>query len=129
MIYRGFGAAKAERTAGKLRRLANRRGLVLLIGSGDPRVRGVGAHLPERLAAQARRFRRRGALITAAAHNEAAIRRARRLAGRSCDDPDPTKPGSMEPRRPAGLAEDNRGGRRRLGVRRPGTAQGIAAGP
>ncbi len=82
MIYRAFGAAKAERTAEKLRRIAASRGLVLLIGSGEPRLRGAGAHLPERLAVRARRFRRRGALVTAAAHSEAAVRRAR-LAG--CD--------------------------------------------
>ncbi|HVY33724.1 MAG TPA: thiamine phosphate synthase [Caulobacteraceae bacterium] len=39
-------------------------------------------HLPERLALRARRWRRPGLLITAAAHSEPAIRRAR-LAG--CD--------------------------------------------
>jgi thiamine-phosphate pyrophosphorylase len=82
VIYRGFGAAKAARTARKLRLVCARRGLVLLTGSGDPRVRGAGAHLPERLAGLARRFRHAGALVTAAAHSEAAIRRAR-LAG--CD--------------------------------------------
>jgi thiamine-phosphate pyrophosphorylase len=82
VIYRAFGAAKADRTAEKLRRVAATRGLILLIGSGEPRVRMAGAHLPERLAHRARRFRRTGALVTAAAHGEAAIRRAR-LAG--CD--------------------------------------------
>jgi thiamine-phosphate pyrophosphorylase len=82
VIYRAFGADKADRTAEKLRRVAATRGLTLLIGLGEPRVRTAGAHLPERLAARARRFRRRGALVTAAAHGEAAIRRAR-LAG--CD--------------------------------------------
>jgi thiamine-phosphate pyrophosphorylase len=54
----------------------------MLIGSGEPRLPGVGAHLPERLAAKGRRFRRSGRLVTAAAHSEAAIRRAR-LSG--CD--------------------------------------------
>lgn len=77
VIYRGFGVAKAARTAAKLRLVCARRGLLLLTGSGDPRLRGVGAHLPERLAARARRFRRGGVLVTAAAHGEAAIRRAR----------------------------------------------------
>ncbi len=55
---------------------------MLLIGAGEPRARGLGAHLPDRLAAQAQRFRRTGVLVTAAAHSEAAVRRAR-LAG--CD--------------------------------------------
>jgi thiamine-phosphate pyrophosphorylase len=82
VIYRSFGAAKARKTAGKLPRVASERGLVLLIGSAEPSVRGLGVHLPERLAAKARRFRRPGVLVTAAAHNEPAIRRAR-LAG--CD--------------------------------------------
>jgi thiamine-phosphate pyrophosphorylase len=82
VIYRPFGAPKAPRTAEKLRRAAQDRGLILLIGSNDPKVRGAGAHLPERMAGQARRFRRPGVLVTAAAHSEPAIRRAR-LAG--CD--------------------------------------------
>jgi thiamine-phosphate pyrophosphorylase len=82
VIYRAFGATKAARTAEKLRRVAASRGLILLIGSGAPRVWGAGTHLPERFAVRARRFRRRGALVTAAAHSEAAVRRAR-LAG--CD--------------------------------------------
>jgi len=82
LIFRAFGAANARRTAEKLGRVAKSGRTVLLIGSGEPRMRGAGAHLPERLASQARRYRRRGALLTAAAHSEAAIRRAR-LAG--CD--------------------------------------------
>ncbi len=83
VIYRGFGQAKAARTAQKLAQVAARRGLTLLIGAGEPRLATAGVHLPERLAAKARRFRRRPKLaITAAAHGKAAIRRAR-LAG--CD--------------------------------------------
>ena len=82
VIYRSFGAPDAPPMARALRAVAARRGLVLLIGSGDPALAGVGAHLPERLAAKARRFRRPGALVTAAAHDEAAIGRARRA---GCD--------------------------------------------
>lgn len=82
VIYRSFGAPLATSTAQTLRRIAQTRALTLLIGSGRPLLRGTGVHLPERLAASARRWRRPGLLITAAAHSEPAIRRAR-LAG--CD--------------------------------------------
>jgi thiamine-phosphate pyrophosphorylase len=82
VIYRAFGAPQADQVARTLQAIARRRGLQLLIGAGEPHLRGAGAHLPERLAVQARRFRRPGRLVTAAAHDAAAIRRAR-LAG--CD--------------------------------------------
>ena len=82
IIYRGFGAKDAPATAKALQAIARRRGLTLLIGAGHPYLPDVGVHLPERMATQARRFKRPGRLVTAAAHDAAAIRRAR-LAG--CD--------------------------------------------
>jgi thiamine-phosphate pyrophosphorylase len=82
LIYRAFGAADAPRIAQALLAIAAHRGLILLIGAGDPALPAAGVHLPERMAGRARRFRRRGRLVTAAAHGVATIRRAR-LAG--CD--------------------------------------------
>ena len=80
LIYRAFGAAQAPELARRLARIAARRGLVLLIGAGEPRLARYGVHLPERMAGKARRFKAPGRLVTAAAHGAAAIRRAR-LAG------------------------------------------------
>jgi thiamine-phosphate pyrophosphorylase len=82
LIYRPFGDGGALALARRLLAIARARGLVLLIGAGDPALPAAGVHLPQRLAAKAGRFRRPGRLVTAAAHDGAAIRRAR-LAG--CD--------------------------------------------
>lgn len=79
IVYRAFGAADAEATALALRRIARRRGLVLLIGADHrlaARVRADGVHLPERLAYRVRAIRRPGWLVTAAAHGPRAARRA-----------------------------------------------------
>jgi thiamine-phosphate pyrophosphorylase len=84
VIYRAFGASDALETAWALRRLAWRRGLVLLVGA-DARLaatmRADGVHLPERLMASAPRLRRAHPCwrITAAAHSPAAVLRAGRL--------------------------------------------------
>jgi thiamine-phosphate pyrophosphorylase len=81
LIYRAFGAPKARKTAKALGRIAQARGLVLLIGANALRVRGqAGAHLPERMAHRARVLKagRTGFVVTAAAHSLPAIIRARR---------------------------------------------------
>ncbi len=80
LAYRAFGAADAAEVAGRLGRIARRRGLILLIGADAVRVRGAGVHLPERMATRARAIKaaRPGAIVTAAAHSLPAILRARR---------------------------------------------------
>lgn len=83
IVYRAFGAPDAEPVARRLRAIARRRGLLLLIGADErlaARVGAHGLHLPERLAAQAPaiRARRPGWVVTAAAHSEVALRRAAR---------------------------------------------------
>jgi thiamine-phosphate pyrophosphorylase len=85
VIYRAFGAADAVGIAQRLRRVADARGLILLIGADADlaaRVGADGVHLPERLIGQGRRLRARRPqwLLTAAAHNARAVRRAH-LAG------------------------------------------------
>jgi len=87
VIYRAFGAADALTTAGALKAIARRRGLVLLIGADEGLAQATGAdgiHLPERLLHLARAIRRRHPLwmITGAAHSSLAVRYARRL---GCD--------------------------------------------
>jgi thiamine-phosphate pyrophosphorylase len=81
VVYRAFGAPGARDQALRLRAIARRRGLVLLIGADAGLAADVGAHgvhLPERLAHRARRLK--GAhprwIVTAAAHGLAAARRA-----------------------------------------------------
>jgi thiamine-phosphate pyrophosphorylase len=84
VVYRAFGAANRLTTAKALRRVTRERGLKLLIGADWRLAAAVGAdgvHLPERLmrlAARLRRYRP-GWLISAAAHDEAAIMAASRL--------------------------------------------------
>ncbi|HEX5379266.1 MAG TPA: thiamine phosphate synthase [Phenylobacterium sp.] len=77
LVYRAFGAPDAEATARRLRAIARRRGLKLLIGADAglaARIGADGVHLPERLAHQAPRLARRGWLVTAAAHSVRAAR-------------------------------------------------------
>jgi thiamine-phosphate pyrophosphorylase len=82
VVYRAFGAANAVCVGRRLRRLARRRGLVLLAGADPSLAAAIGAdgvHLPERSADRAAGIRRArpGWLVTAAAHSAAAIVRAR----------------------------------------------------
>jgi thiamine-phosphate pyrophosphorylase len=80
LVYRAFGGPDAEADAGRLTRIARRRGLILLIGADAAlalRVGAQGVHLPERLAGQGAGLRRKGLLVTAAAHSA----RAARVAG------------------------------------------------
>lgn len=83
IIFRAFGAADATEQGLRLRRIAWRRGLVLLVGA-DPALaracRADGVHLPERMACQARALKRAQPRwrITAAAHSPAAARAADR---------------------------------------------------
>ena len=84
VIYRHFGAAQALAVAARLRRLTAARGIVLLIGADAAlaaRVGADGVHLPERLMTQAIRLRHRRPrwIITAAAHNPAAVARGGQL--------------------------------------------------
>jgi thiamine-phosphate pyrophosphorylase len=78
VVYRAFGAHDALETARGLRRLTRALGLKLLIGADWRLAAAVGAdgvHLPQRLMRLASGLRRRrpGWLITAAAHDKAAI--------------------------------------------------------
>lgn len=78
IVYRAFGAADAETRARGLLKIAEGRGLVLLIGADADlatRVGAHGVHLPERLAARARSLKRRGWIVTSAAHSALAARR------------------------------------------------------
>jgi len=79
IVYRAFGAGDAEAVARRLKTIARRRGLILLIGADAALAAKVGAdgvHLPERLASRAARIRARHPawLITAAAHDPRAAR-------------------------------------------------------
>ena len=81
IVFRAFGAADAEARGVRLKAIARRRGLKLLIGADDDlaaRLGADGVHLPERLAHRARRLkaRRPGWIVTAAAHSTLAARRA-----------------------------------------------------
>lgn len=79
IVYRAFGASDAEAVARRLKAIARRRGLKLLIGADEAlaaRVSADGVHLPERLASRAARIRSKHPdwLITAAAHSSRAAR-------------------------------------------------------
>lgn len=79
LVYRAFGAPEAEAVAHRLKRLAARRGALLLIGADIAlarRTRADGVHLPERLAHLAPALRRRHPLwiVTVAAHSPRAAR-------------------------------------------------------
>jgi thiamine-phosphate pyrophosphorylase len=78
VIYRAFGARDQLERARELRRLTRARGLTLLIGADWRLAAAVGAdgvHLPQRLMGLAPWLRRKrpGWLVTAAAHDQAAI--------------------------------------------------------
>lgn len=78
VVLRSFGASDQTRQARALLGACRRRGLALLIGAEPQlaqRIGAIGAHMPERLV----RGRRPAlALVTAAAHSAAALRRAAR---------------------------------------------------
>lgn len=84
VIYRAFGAADALETARAIRRVADRRGLVFLVGADAAlaaAAKADGVHLPERLmhTAIALKRARPAWRVTAAAHDRKAILRAGRL--------------------------------------------------
>lgn len=83
IVFRAFGAVDAVEKAGRLARLARRRGVTFFIGADVAlaiAVRADGLHLPERLAHHAGRNRRlrERFILTAAAHGHVAARLARR---------------------------------------------------
>lgn len=81
VVFRAFGAPDAELRGSRLAAIARRRRLVLLAGA-DPalamRIGAHGVHLPQRLAHRAGPLRRRRPawIVTAAAHDLPAARRA-----------------------------------------------------
>lgn len=82
LIHRHFGRPEAAREAQALRRIADRKGLILLIAA-DPALalqcRADGVHWPERLIGQARTRHPAGLWLTASAHSRRAAERAARL--------------------------------------------------
>lgn len=84
VVYRAFGAADALDRARRLRAIAAKRGLILLIGA-DARLaaaaRAHGVHLPERSMHLAKRLKAAHPawIVTAAAHGEASARRGARM--------------------------------------------------
>jgi thiamine-phosphate pyrophosphorylase len=83
IIFRAFGAADALERGRRLRRIADRRGLVLLVGADAALARAIGAdgvHLPERMAHRAAAVLRSrpGWTVTAAAHSLRAVLSAAR---------------------------------------------------
>ena len=83
VIFRAFGAKDAVEVGRRLKAIARRRGLVLLVGAEPALARAIGAdgvHLPERLAGRAGAIARRrpGWIVTAAAHSPSAISAAAR---------------------------------------------------
>lgn len=79
VVFRAFGASDAVERGLRLREIARRRGLMLLVGADADlaaRVHADGLHLPERQVADlpALRTARPDWLITIAAHDEAAAR-------------------------------------------------------
>jgi thiamine-phosphate pyrophosphorylase len=82
IIYRTFGARDATAVGRALRRVADERGLVLLIGADEGLAAAVGAdgvHLPERLIHRGPRLRARRPhwLLTGAAHGARALNAAK----------------------------------------------------
>lgn len=79
VVFRAFGAPDAVERGLRLREIARRRGLLLLVGADEIlalEVQADGLHLPERLAADLTRLRvaHPDWLITIAAHGEAAAK-------------------------------------------------------
>lgn len=84
VVFRAFGAPDALQRGLRLRAVARRRGVKLIVGADASlaaTLRADGVHLPERLAHHARRLKagRPGWLVTAAAHGPRAAHRAARL--------------------------------------------------
>lgn len=80
VVFRAFGADDAFERGQRLRAIARRRKLSLLVGADAGLARRLGArgvHLPERLAHRARRLKAAhpGWIVTAAAHSERAARK------------------------------------------------------
>ncbi len=85
VIYRAFGAGDAPAVARALRRVADARGLILLIGADESLAAAAGAdgvHLPQRLIRRGPRLRGRRPdwILTGAAHDARALKGAE-LAG------------------------------------------------
>ncbi|MEN0653129.1 MULTISPECIES: thiamine phosphate synthase [Hyphobacterium] len=82
LVHRHFGRPEAAREAHALRRIADRKGLILLIAA-DPALAlqcgADGVHWPERLAGQVRLRHPAGMWLTLSAHSRAAAERAARL--------------------------------------------------
>lgn len=82
LIHRHFGRPEAAREAHALRRIADRKGLILLIAA-DPTLAlqcgADGVHWPERLIGQARVRHPSGLILTASAHSRRGAERAARL--------------------------------------------------
>ncbi|HEY3696081.1 thiamine phosphate synthase [Phenylobacterium sp.] len=84
IIFRAFGAADALQRGLRLRAVARRRRLKLIVGADARLAAALGAdgvHLPQRLAHHARRLKaaRPGWVVTAAAHGPRAAQRVARL--------------------------------------------------
>ena len=84
VVFRAFGAADAVARGLRLRAIANRRGLVLLVGADEALTQAIGTdgvHLPERARASAPllRAKRPDWLITIAAHDLPAVTAASAL--------------------------------------------------
>ena len=81
VVFRTFGAPGSAARGRRLAAIARRRGLVMLVGTDPALARATGAagvHLPERYGHLAGRIRRArpGWIVTVAAHDGRAIRRA-----------------------------------------------------
>jgi thiamine-phosphate pyrophosphorylase len=81
VVFRAFGAPDAAERGVRLKAIALRHGLLLLVGADERlavALRADGVHLPERLAHRARRLKAAHPawIVTAAAHSERAARRA-----------------------------------------------------
>jgi len=78
VIFRAFGATDAIEVGRRLKAIAVRRKLILLVGADERLAHAIGAdgvHLPERMAARAGAVGRRrpGWIVTAAAHSRRAV--------------------------------------------------------